>query len=139
MKGVLFAEFLRFANDEFGSAGLAGVADRARYSNAGEYDHRELLNLVDSVSRATGRKPAELLSAFGAELFRYVARMYPVFFAGADSAVGFLSRVDMNIHAEPMKLYPGAQFPRFDVTQPPSAASKWSTAPNAGSPTSPRG
>jgi len=118
MKGVLFTEFLRFADDELGSAVVAGVADRARYASTGDYDHRELLDLVDALSRATGRPPGQLLGAFGSELFRYFAKMYPVFFAGTDSAVGFLSGVDTYVHGELTKLYPGAQFPRFDISHP---------------------
>jgi len=118
MKGVLFTQFLRFADDEFGTAITGSVAERTRYSATGEYDHRELHDLVRELGRATGRTSAELLGAFGRELFHYFANMYPVFFAGADSAVGFLSGVDTYIHGELVKLYPGAQFPRFDVSHP---------------------
>lgn len=59
-----------------------------------------------------------MLRRFGTSLFHYFARMYPVFFAGAESTLGFLHRIDTYIHGELSGLYPGAEFPRFDVSRP---------------------
>jgi hypothetical protein len=118
MKGVLFNQFLRFAEDQFGQEAARGVGGTARYSPGGDYDHRELPELARRLGVATGHSPGEILVRFGSTLFDYFAQMYPVFFAGVDSALSFLSRIETSIHGELLKLYPGAQFPHFDVSQP---------------------
>ena len=118
MKGVIFTQFLRFAEDQFGPETAALLANDTRYSPAGDYDHSELQELARRLGEATANPPAELLRRFGIVLFHYFAAMYPVFFAGVDSALGFLSRTETYIHGELIKLYPDAQFPRFDVRQP---------------------
>lgn len=117
MKGVLFSRFLRFAEDEFG-ARADGIEGNATYSPAREYDASELLAMAQRLGDATGQPPAELMRRFGADLFRYFARMYPAFFAGADSTLGFLGRIETYIHGELNKLYPAAQFPHFEVVRP---------------------
>jgi hypothetical protein len=117
MNGVLFSRFLRFAEDEFG-AQADGLAGRAEYSPGGAYDARELLELARRLGEATGLPPDAVLRRFGVALFAYFARMYPVFFAGADSTLGFLGRVETYIHGELLKIYPDAQFPHFDVARP---------------------
>lgn len=117
MNGVLFSRFLRFAEDELGTPS-DGLAPRAEYTPAGQYEAGELLELVRRVADATGQSPAAVLRRFGVSLFGYFARMYPAFFAGADSTLGFLGRIHTYVHGELLKLYPDAQFPHFDVVRP---------------------
>lgn len=118
MKGVLFSQFLHFAEDEFGPEVAGRLRGARSYSPGGDYDHRVLLRLVRRLGKATGCPPGDLLRRFGTALFRYFARMYPTFFLGVDSALAFLSRIETYVHGELIKLYPGAQFPRFEVTRP---------------------
>lgn len=117
MKGVLFSRFLRFAEDEFGSQ-ADGIEGTAVYAPGGDYDSRELLDMAHRLGDATGYPPAVLVRRFGVTLFGYFARMYPAFFAGAESTLGFLGRIETYIHGELNKLYPDAQFPRFEVVRP---------------------
>lgn len=117
MNGVLFSRFLRFAEDELG-ARADDLAAGAVYRSTGEYDARELHALARRLGDATGQPAAAVLRRFGTALFGYFARMYPVFFAGADSTLDFLGRIHTYVHGELLKLYPGAQFPHFDVVRP---------------------
>jgi hypothetical protein len=117
MKGVLFSRFLRFAEDEFGAL-ADGIEGTAVYAPGGEYDSHELLDMAHRLGDATGQPPADLVRRFGIALFDYFARMYPAFFAGAESTLGFLGRIDTYIHGELLKLYPDAQFPHFEVARP---------------------
>ncbi len=116
MKGILFSRFLRFAEDEFGSQ-ADGIEGSVVYSPANDYDSRELLDMAHRLGDATGQPPADLVRRFGISLFGYFARMYPAFFAGAESTLGFLGRIETYIHGELHKLYPDAQFPHFGVAQ----------------------
>lgn len=118
MKGVLFSQFLHFAEDEFGPDVAGRLRGAGSYSPGGDYDHRALLKLARRLGAASGQAPADLLRRYGTALFQYFARMYPAFFAGVDSALAFLSRIETYVHGELIKLYPGAQFPRFEVTPP---------------------
>jgi hypothetical protein len=117
MKGVLFSRFLRFAEDEFGSQ-ADGIEGTAVYSPAGDYDSSELLAMAHRLGDATGQPPADLVRRFGVALFDYFARMYPAFFAGAESSLNFLGRIETYIHGELNKIHPGAQFPHFVVARP---------------------
>ena len=120
MKGLLFTEFLDFADREFG-ADAAGrlVAAGGRpaiehYQPAGQYDHGELLELAERLAGLVGVSRADLLRRFGRALFRHFTALYPVFLAGAESALAFLADSDTYVHGELQKLYPDAQFPVFE-------------------------
>ncbi len=120
MKGILFTEFLEFADCEFGAqttARLVATGGRAaadRYLPAGQYDHAELLELAEQLAAIGGVTRADLLRRFGRALFAHFVALYPVFLAGAESALAFLADVDTYVHGELLKLYPDAQFPEFE-------------------------
>jgi hypothetical protein len=117
MTGVLFSRFLDFIEEEFGQEAAQGLgADR--FTPGAAHEHGEILELAVRLGERSGRPPAAILRQFGRRLFHYFARMYPAFFAGADSALGFLGRIDTYIHGELSMLYPNARFPHFDVAQP---------------------
>lgn len=117
MTGVLYSRFLDFVEAEFGQEAADGL-DADRYAPGPAHDNGEILLLAVRLGERSGRPAAAILRQFGRRLFDYFARMYPAFFAGADSALGFLGRIDTYIHGELSVLYPSARFPRFDVAQP---------------------
>lgn len=123
MKGVVFTEFVEFAEERFG----LGVADDmiahctlpsgGAYTAIGTYDHRELVQMVGQLSALSGRPIPELLRGFGTHLLKRFASSFPGFFAHA-SVFDFLHRVDDTIHVEVRKLYPDAELPTFSCEQP---------------------
>ena len=123
MKGVVFTEFVEFAEERFG----LGVADDmiarctlpsgGAYTAIGTYDHGELVQMVGQLSALSGKPVAELLRGFGAHLLKRFASSFPGFFAHA-SVFDFLHRVDDTIHVEVRKLYPDAELPAFSCEQP---------------------
>lgn len=123
MKGVVFTEFVEFAEEGFG----LGVADDmisrstlpsgGAYTAIGTYDHRELVQMVGQLSALTGKPTSELLRGFGMHLLERFARSFPGFFTHA-SLFDFLHRVDDTIHVEVRKLYPDAELPAFTCEQP---------------------
>jgi Haem-NO-binding len=119
MRGEIFNEFLEFAAESIGvdAAGTlvtpAGTA-AGGYEAAGRYDLAELLHLVDQLAAARGEPRAQVLRSFGRHLFRYFAALYPTFLDEAGSALGVLAGIETYVHGELRKLYPDADFPRFE-------------------------
>ena len=121
MKGIVFTEFIEFAEQRFGvgtaerAVASAHLASGGAYTAVGTYDHRELVAIVVEISRSTNSPIPGLLEAFGMYLFDRFAVLYPNLFEGNDGTFEFLRRVDGYIHVEVMKLYPDAELPRFEV------------------------
>lgn len=120
MKGVVFTEFLEMVEDKFSLE----VADRiiencdlamgGAYTAVGTYDHMEMIQLVNQLSRETGNDVPSLLRTFGKHLFGRFHANYPQFFEGPDSVFAFLKNVGGYIHDEVRKLHPDAELPSFD-------------------------
>jgi hypothetical protein len=113
VKGLIFAEFVEFAETRLGVP-LPGAAFRADRN----YPSGELMPLVERVGREAGLSSGSVLVAFGRYLFARFATLYPVFFVDAGSALDLLARINTHVHDEVRKLYPDAEFPRFDVERP---------------------
>jgi hypothetical protein len=120
MKGVVFTEFLEMVERRF-SANLADSIIEAcdlpsggAYTAVGTYDHRELVDLVNALGKATGLPVSELVRTFGRHLFGRFVELYPRFFERVPSAFDFLMNIEGCIHAEVKKLYPDAELPTFE-------------------------
>jgi hypothetical protein len=118
MRGEIFNEFLEFAAESLGPERAAAVkacpGGAAAYDAAGRYDFAELVRLADRVAEARGESRADVLTRFGAHLFRYFAALYPSFLDEAPSAIALLAHIDTYVHRELQKLYPEAEFPGFE-------------------------
>jgi hypothetical protein len=121
MKGVILNEFTDFAETTFAAA----MADQREVSGPdggwdanARYDPEALARLIGRVSAATGIATPEVLRRFGAHLFGRFAALYPVFFLEDTSCLDFLAGIDTTIHGEIQKLYPDAEFPRFECARP---------------------
>jgi heme-NO-binding protein len=112
MKGILFTEFLAFAEGELGPEAadrlVGGLPD---YRPGSTYDVRELEALIRRAADLGGRPTGELLRHFGESLFGRFASLYPIFFHEAESAVGFIASLDAFVHGELLKLYDDVEFP----------------------------
>jgi hypothetical protein len=116
MKGILFTDFVDFVERELPIA--ASRLGKDVYSPLGSYPEAELLALVSRAGEAAGMPVEEILRRYGAHLFRTLATLYPVFVDGVGSALELLAGIETYIHGEVKKLYPDAEFPRFDVHAP---------------------
>ena len=124
MKGMVFTEFLEMV-EQTHSPGLAEeIIDSAElpsggaYTSVGTYDHNEMVTLVGNLSQKTGQSCPLLIHGFGNHLFSRLAERYSNFFDGVDDAFDLLNKVDGYIHVEVRKLYPDAELPRFECSQP---------------------
>lgn len=128
MKGMIFTEFLDMVEGSFGLTvkdrviAAAGGAHEGAYTSVGQYDHREMVAMASELSRLSGLSLHDLLLAFGQHVFAVFARDFSHFFASADNAITFLSRIENYIHVEVRKLYPGAELPNFSY--PPCDAGR---------------
>jgi len=119
VKGVVFTEFLEMVEEKFSPAVADSVIERSNlasggaYTTLGTYDHQEMIALVDHLAAETGVAKQVLIRGFGEYLFARFADNYPQLFAGIDSALDFLRRVEDYIHVEVRKLYPDAELPTF--------------------------
>ncbi|MEZ6135176.1 MAG: heme NO-binding domain-containing protein [Pirellulaceae bacterium] len=119
MKGIVFTELIEMVEKDLGFE----IADRmisnsntpnaGAYTTVGTYDHRELIELVVSLSGESGIPVAELVRIFGKHLFQTFVRLYPGFFERVETALDFLPSIETYIHVEVRKLYPDAELPTF--------------------------
>lgn len=119
MKGTIFVELVKMAEDAFGEKTVDDVLDKADLDNGGafttvgNYPCSELIKIVTAFSEHSGIAPAELQRMFGHWLMKHFAVEYSEFFEGKKSAFGMLESVDGEIHVEVKKLYPDAELPVF--------------------------
>lgn len=124
MKGIVFTEFIEMVEQAFSPDLADRMVDESdlpsggAYTAVGTYEHQEMVSMVTKLSELTGVPAPVLIKAFGKHLFGRFHRLYPGFFAVAESAIGFLAHIEDIIHAEVRKLYPDAELPRFDVARP---------------------
>lgn len=124
MKGIIFTEFIELVESKHGLQladqiiSATDLHSQGAYTAVGTYDHRELVQLVEELSRRVELSPAAVLKEFGKHLFTRFRELYPHFFDGIENAFDFLKAVDSNIHVEVRKLYPDAELPRFEWKSP---------------------
>ena len=110
MKGVVLAEFVQFAEARFGLP-----PPPVAYNAVETYAFADLIGLVEATVARSALTAPEVLRSFGAHLFGRFTALYPIFFVDAGSAFDLLARINTYVHGEVQKLYPDAEFPRFDV------------------------
>ena len=123
MKGVIFTEFFELVEQTWGLDMVDDLIEACElpskgiYTAVGTYDHREIVSLVQELSRRSEMPLPDLLRTFGEFLFGRFVGLYPQFFEGITSALDFLEKVESYIHVEVKKLYPDAMLPKFDTTR----------------------
>ncbi|MEM6765231.1 MAG: heme NO-binding domain-containing protein [Bacteroidota bacterium] len=121
MKGIVFTEFLEMVEDKFGFDVADKIVTEADlpsggvYTGVGTYDHGEMVSLVVNLGKETNTEIPALLNVFGNHLFGQFTKGYKQFFNDVPDALSFLERIENYIHVEVLKLYPGAELPRFDI------------------------
>ncbi len=123
MKGVVFVELIKMAEDAFGEDTVDDVLEKADLENGGafttvgNYPCSELVKIVVAFSEFSGLSPDVLQTKFGHWMMGFFIQHYPEFFEKKDSAFALLESVDQEIHVEVRKLYPDAELPRFDTAR----------------------
>lgn len=115
MKGVILNEFADFAQSAFATEGaVEDDVGAATWNANARYAADELGALIGRVSTSSGVAETDVLRRFGEYLFGRFAALYPTFFLEDASCLDFLAGIDTAIHGEVQKLYPDAEFPRFE-------------------------
>jgi Haem-NO-binding len=121
MKGIVFTEFLEMVEQNYGYAIVddlithSSLDSEGAYTAIGTYQHTEMVQLLSRLSTITNTPVPALMKAFGHYLFGTFTKNYPHFFTTAATAFDFLFSIENYIHVEVRKLYPDAQFPRFQT------------------------
>lgn len=119
MKGIVFTEFFNMVEKQFSIEVLdkiimdSKLPNDGAYTLVGTYDYKELITMVQHLSRLTNIPVPDLERAYGHYLFKQLVQRYPGFVQEANSAFEFLKGIDDHIHVEVRKLYPDAELPRF--------------------------
>ena len=121
MKGIVFDEFLEMVESTFGDEMLDDILDEnadslasgGAYTSIGTYDHKELVQLVVTLSEKTSTPVDALVKAFGTHLASVFSTKFSDFFNECSCTFEFLKRIDNHIHVEVHKLYPDAELPKF--------------------------
>lgn len=128
MKGMVFVELLRMAEEVLGEDAVDAVLDEVplstggAYNAVGNYPCGELMALVGAFSTRSGAPAAELQRLFGHWMFKRFAAVYPAFFATKTDALEMLEAIEHEVHVEVLKLYPDAELPRFATQRLPDGA-----------------
>ncbi len=117
MKGMVFTEFIDFAEERFGLEKVDKMtevsASGGAYTSVGTYDHQELVSMLIALSESTGVEIKQLLIEFGRHLFGFLVKSYPAVLGDSSNAFDLLSHIDDHIHVEVRKLYPDSELPEF--------------------------
>jgi len=123
MKGIIFREFINMVEVRFGDKVADTIITQAHLTNngaftsVGTYHHRDLVQLLTQLSKATNIAPPHLLQEFGKYVFQVFLKRYPHMFNGIKDGFTFLSLTENTIHTEVLKLYPEAELPSIDVVR----------------------
>lgn len=121
MKGIVFTELIDMVEATFGEDMMDDVFDDCdlesggAYTAVGTYDHRELLEIVGTLSKHSGLSVRDLVYKYGHHLFFRFNKLMPQLFEEQKSAFEFLEGVHDYIHVEVKKLYPDAVLPSFET------------------------
>ncbi len=125
MKGMVFVELLRMAEDALGEATVDAVLEEVplstggAYSTVGNYPCGELMTLVRAFSTRSGASTDELQRLFGHWMLKRFAAAHPTFFATKCDALQMLEAIEGEVHVEVLKLYPDAELPSFATERLP--------------------
>lgn len=121
MKGLIFVELLKMAEEASHEGLVDDVLDRlvlesgGAYSAVGNYRCGELVAIVGGLSDRMNTSASALQKQFGHWMFRHFAENFGQFFSEKHSSFDMLDSIDREVHVEVRKLYPDAELPRFET------------------------
>lgn len=119
MKGIVFVELLKMAEDLVGEAAVDGVLDTTPLSSGGaftavgDYPCSDLVALVGAFSQATSVPGDDLQRRFGHWMMAAFKTHYPGFFDSKPDVLAMLEAIEGEVHVEVRKIYPDAELPTF--------------------------
>jgi Haem-NO-binding len=118
MQGVVFDEMEKFVHSQLGDSGLSRVrslTDRsAGYEIGATYPDEELAAIVSALVDQSGRRPEELIEAFGFAMVPGLLNVYGFLVNPRWSFVDFLLNVEGVIHRGVKLNTPSAQPPALE-------------------------
>jgi len=124
MHGLIFREFLLFAEDATSKGFVEDMIQAAHpkgasdYDALGPYDENQLIAMMDFLGKRTGYDMPELCHDFGQRLFQRFTELHPELFISQTNAIDFLEGIEAHIHDQVRSLVPKSQPPRFDISRP---------------------
>lgn len=122
MKGIIFAMFSQYVEDEFGLDTLDEIYEntplesKGIYTSLKSYPDTELVTLLQALSQRKNIPLQQILFDVGKKMIQVTAVEYPQFYQGKTLRT-FLKSVDEIIHSEVHKLFPNADTPSFKVEE----------------------
>lgn len=122
MKGMIFNELFEMIDEVFSLETTekiikkANLSNHGAYTDVGTYDHQEIIRLIAALSAETGISEIQLQYAYGKYLFQKLWKRYGDVVEPIQDVLTLLKTVDNHIHVEVLKLYPDAEFPKFECT-----------------------
>ncbi len=125
MKGIIFNELEEMVTDAYGEDAWEMLITQSNlqtpeglFVGPNTYPFEDLVAIVTTASKVTGKSVEELLHAFGEYLFPKLAEKFPMFLKEDMDAKAFLKTVGEIIHVEVHKLFPEATLPKFTTEDP---------------------
>ncbi len=124
MKGIVFTELLEMVEQQFDYTLVdklltdSALSSGGAYTAVGTYDHQEINILVGELSRQTNIPVPDLFRAYGRYLFGRFTQVYKPLIEDVHSAFALMASIEQHIHVEVQKLYPEAELPHFDISEP---------------------
>jgi len=121
MKGIMFTEFMEWVDDKFGFdiadqiIEESDLASGGAYTQVGDYDHHELINLVTKLSEKTKVEDETLLNLFGEHLIVVFHQKFPQHFLGVNNCFELLNTIESKVYIEVKKLYPKTELATFET------------------------
>jgi hypothetical protein len=123
MRGVVFTELIEFVEEALGFDLADRMLENAHlenggvFSQGGNYPFDELVKIVVSLSKETGKNVDELLHIFGKHFFGRLVKLYGRDIREDSNSLDFIGKVEKMVHVEVRKLYPDADLPTFEVVK----------------------
>lgn len=108
MRGLILIELLDFAAREYPPA-----LDAPRYEALAAYEDGDFETILARIQLQSGVPRGALLRRFGRHLFARFTALFPVFPAGADSALDLLADLESKVHRELRGLAAGLDPPKL--------------------------
>ena len=127
MRGVIFRSYLSFLDVNFGYEKVDEILlsdeypNSGGFSSAGKYDTKYLFTLIEKSAFLFNNSKEKLITEFGKYAFLYLLGRVKVMYKDkespfhVDNAYDFLENLNQIHFEEVSKLYPNAEFPKFDI------------------------
>lgn len=123
MKGIIFNVLEEVVTEMFDADTWDGLLDHAQldgtYTALGNYGDHELEGIVTAACAATGQERGDLLVIIGRRMLPKLCDRVPESVTRAPDPFTFIENVNMIIHPEVLKLYPGSAPPVFECERTP--------------------